>query len=59
MIWVDVDFWPRSNTAYLGPVTGPIRNNLINNIILSNDMPNILSNDMPNIYRVLGDFLIL
>ena len=26
--------WPRSNTAKLGPVTGPIRNNLINNIIL-------------------------
>ena len=26
--------WPRSNTANLGPVTGPIRNNLINNIII-------------------------
>ena len=25
---------PRANTADLGPVTGPIRNNLINNIII-------------------------
>ena len=25
---------PRANTAHLGPVTGPIRNYLINNIIL-------------------------
>ena len=25
---------PRSNTAHLGPVTGPIRSNLINNIII-------------------------
>ena len=29
-----VSLRPRSNTANLGPVTGPIRNNLINNIII-------------------------
>ena len=31
---LDLGLRPRSNTAYLGPVTGPIRNNLINNIIV-------------------------
>ena len=31
---LDLGLRPRSNTANLGPVTGPIRNNLINNIIL-------------------------
>ena len=28
------NLWPWINTADLGPVTGPIRNNLINNFIL-------------------------
>ena len=31
---LDLGLRPRSNTAHLGPVTGPIRNNLINNIII-------------------------
>ena len=31
---LDLGLRPRSNTANLGPVTGPVRNNLINNIIV-------------------------
>ena len=31
---LDLGLRPRSNTANLRPVTGPIQNNLINNIIL-------------------------
>ena len=45
---------PRANTADLGPVTGPIRNYLINNIILSVGYPIYSSNVLSFIISVVS-----